>query len=378
MSNIAEKQHSEFARAEPFRVAVIGSGNWGTTVAKIIAENTNERPEEFVRDVNMWVYEETIDGRKLTDIINEEHENVKYLPGVKLPKNLHATPDLLAVASPADILVFNVPHQFLSRILTQLKGKIKPTARAISCLKGLNVEKNSCQLLSTQIENELNIHCGVLSGANLAPEIARECWSETTVAYVKPKDYRGKYDDVTPFTIKHLFHRPAYFHVQVIEDIAGASLGGALKNVIALAVGFVDGLNWGDNAKGAIIRLGLREMIHFGHTYFPGAKSYTLTCESAGAADLITSCAGGRNFKVGREIAATGKPAEQVEAELLNGQSAQGIITAAEVYEFLSSKGDLDSYPLLITVYLILIGKRSAECIPEYFNKTEDVKHWED
>ena len=91
----------------PFKIAVIGSGNWGTTIAKVLAENTAEKPDTFAKQVDMWVFQEKIDGTNLTEIINNKHENVKYLPGVKLPENLHAEPDIVKAAQGADLLVFN-------------------------------------------------------------------------------------------------------------------------------------------------------------------------------------------------------------------------------------------------------------------------------
>ena len=91
----------------------------------------------------MWVYEELIEGRKLTEIINEDHENVKYLPGVKLPENVVAVPELLDAARDADLFVFVIPHQFISRLVGQMKGNIKSTAAAISLIKGINITGKS-------------------------------------------------------------------------------------------------------------------------------------------------------------------------------------------------------------------------------------------
>ncbi|KAK7681219.1 hypothetical protein QCA50_015606 [Cerrena zonata] len=273
----------------------------------------------------MWVFEEKIDGTNLTEIINTKHENVKYLPGVELPKNLHAEPDIVKAAKDADLLVFNLPHQFLPRITKQLKGNLKPTTRAISCLKGLEVTPEGCKLLSTYITEQLDIPCGALSGANLAPEVARGKWSETTVAYKLPRDFKGAGKDIDHFVLKAAFHRP-YFHVNVIEDVAGVSVAGALKNIVALAVGFVEGLGWGDNAKSAIMRVGLLEIINFSKEFFPESQASTFTVESAGVADLITTCSGGRNVKVGRYMAETGEDAQVAEKKLLNGQSSQAKI----------------------------------------------------
>lgn len=240
-----------------------------------------------------------------------------------------------------------------------------PHVRAISCLKGIDVSADGCVTLPTYITKTLGIHCGALSGANLAPEIAEEKFSETTVAYRLPADYFE--GDVDQEVLSTLFNRP-YFHVNVVEDITGVCLAGALKNVIAIAAGFVDGMGWGDNAKAAIMRRGLLEMVQFGAMFFDDCNPKTFTEESAGVADLITSCAGGRNLKVGREFARTKKPLKQLEQELLNGQSAQGIITAKEVYDFLEARNALDKFPLHVATYNIAYNGLSIEELPSLLN----------
>ncbi|EGW30431.1 glycerol-3-phosphate dehydrogenase [Spathaspora passalidarum NRRL Y-27907] len=356
--------------AKPFKVSIIGSGNWGTAVAKLVAENTAEKQEIFEREVNMWVYEEMIEDRKLTDIINTEHENVKYLPDVKLPANLIANPDIVDTVKDADLIVFNIPHQFLGRIVKQLDGHVKPTARAISCLKGLEVGPEGCKLLSTSITEKLGIYCGVLSGANIASEVARGRWSETSIAYTLPADFRGAGRDIDEFVLKQCFHRP-YFHVRVIRDVVGASIAGALKNVVACAVGFVIGAGWGDNARAAIMRIGIREIINFAsHWEKFGIKGLappshsTFTEESAGVADLITTCSGGRNVKVTKYMVENNVDAWEAEKIVLKGQSSQGIITAKEVHELLENFSLQDQFPLFEATYKVIYEDGSVEDFP--------------
>lgn len=374
-NHLTSNRKASLAPAKPYKITVIGSGNWGTTIAKVVAENAALRPHLFQRRVDMWVFEEQINGENLTEIINTKHENVKYLPGITLPQNLVANPDLVNAAEGADLLIFNIPHQFLPRIIKQLQGaKLNPHTRAISCLKGLEVTPEGCELLSTYISENLKVHCGALSGANLAPEVAKEKWSETTVAYTIPNDFQGQGKDIDRLVLKAAFHRP-YFHVRVIEDVVGVSLAGALKNVVALGVGFVHGVNWGDNAAAAIQRFGLNETIKFAEIFFPGeTNSDTFTKESAGVADLITTCAGGRNVRVAKHMAITGKSAQEVEKELLNGQSAQGVITAKEVHELLDNKGLTKDFPLFEAIYQIVYGTESIERLPELIEENEDLE----
>ncbi|CCH61624.1 hypothetical protein TBLA_0F00800 [Henningerozyma blattae CBS 6284] len=356
----------------PYNVTVIGSGNWGTTIAKVVAENTREHPSCFAPTVQMWVFEEKIDGKNLTEIINTEHENVKYLPKIKLPENLVANPSLEDSVKGADILIFNIPHQFLPNIVNQLKPHVLPSVRAISCLKGFDVGPKGVQLLTDYITDNLNIQCGALSGANLATEVALEHWSETTVAYNLPFDYRGDGKDVDHRVLKALFHRP-YFHVSVIDDVAGVSVAGALKNVVALGCGFVEGLGWGNNASAAIQRIGLGEIIKFGLMFFPESSVETYYKESAGVADLITTCSGGRNVRVAKMMAETGKSAKECEEILLNGQSAQGIITCEEVHEWLTTCDKVDEYPLLEAVYQIVFNNVPMEDIPEMIEELDSL-----
>lgn len=350
-------------RTRKLKVCVIGSGNWGTTIAKIVSENAAENTDTFDSEVRMWVYEEQVDGKNLTEIINEKHENVRYLPEIKLPTNLVADPDIKNTVKGADLVVFNVPHQFLRSILDKLEGVDLHGVRAISCLKGLEVSKDGVLLLSDYIKQRTGMHCGVLSGANLAPEVAKEKYCETTIAYDRPDDFFE--GDIDESLLKNLFQRQ-YFHVRISPDAAGVSIGGALKNVVALTAGFVEGRGWGDNAKAAIMRRGLLEMMKFGQTFFPSSKPETLTAESAGVADLITSCAGGRNLRVGIEMARTGKPINQIEKELLNGQSAQGIWTAREVNELLADRGMADDFPLFTATYKIAFENLNIDDLPAY------------
>ncbi|KAI1322224.1 NAD-dependent glycerol-3-phosphate dehydrogenase N-terminus-domain-containing protein [Xylariaceae sp. FL0255] len=410
--NDSEKRH---------KVTVVGSGNWGSTIAKIVAENTKAHPELFIESVQMWVYEEDVTyndkTEKLTDVINTHHENVKYLPGIKLPHNIVANPSLEEAVEGSSILIFNLPHQFIHRVCGQLKGKIVPYARAISCIKGVDVTDKGVSLFSEWIGDGLGIYCGALSGANLATEIAQEKLSETTIAYDPPpmdysrnpsrnptprsatpnrnsprasaaelsitpladmqhRDARGRisktrltpvppeYPPLDGDTFKALFQRP-YFLVSVVPDVAGTSLGGALKNIVALAAGFVVGKGWGDNAKSAVMRVGLLEMIKFGKEFFGETVSTaTFTEESAGVADLITSCSGGRNFNGAKMAIERGVSVQEIEQNQLNGQKLQGTSTAIEVNSFLKQCSLEKDYPLFTVVYDILEGKKTVDDIP--------------
>lgn len=381
----------------------------------------------------MWVYEEEViipkdskyydaskadTPQKLTDIINTYHENVKYLPKITLPTNIIANPSVVDACKDSSILIFNLPHQFIGRISKQLKGHILPYARGISCIKGVEVTESEISLFSEWIGEGLGIYCGALSGANIANEIAQEKWCETTIAYDPPPvDSRVATPSLTPSTsssnlvnltitpadephkdvlgrvskvklralptdyppldhacFRTLFYRP-YFHVRMVSDVAGVSLGGALKNIVALAAGFVDGRGWGDNAKAAVMRVGLLEMVKFGKEFFgQTVHTGTFTEESAGVADLITSCSGGRNFRCAKMAVERGVTVDEIEAQELNGQKLQGTSTAKEVNSFLKARGRDEEYPLFTAVlgeWVCLSGGEACLTCEQIFSRAE-------
>ena len=122
------------------KVCLIGSGNWGSAIAKIVGRNIIKYPD-FDNEVRMWTFEEIVNGQRLTEIINTTHENTKYLPNIQLPKNVVAVPELLKTVEGATLLIFVVPHQFVKGVCEQLYDKLEPNARAISLIK-VGVEFN--------------------------------------------------------------------------------------------------------------------------------------------------------------------------------------------------------------------------------------------
>lgn len=267
-------------------------------MAKIVGKKAQEK-SNIDTTVNMWVFEEVLEGRKLTEIINTEHENVKYLPGIPLPHNVRAVPDLLEAIKGATILIFVVPHQFIEGLCNQMKGHVDPGAKAVSLIKGVNVkegDEGGLGLISQMISETLDIDVSVLMGANIANEVAAERFCESTVGY-NVKENGELFRD--------LFDTP-YFRITAIQDVAGVELCGALKNVVAVAAGLVDGLDLGNNTKAAIIRIGLMEMKRFAIHFYGGVREETFF-ESCGVADVITTCLGGRNRRISEARVRTGK-----------------------------------------------------------------------
>lgn len=338
------------------RVALLGSGNWGCAIARIVGWNVAELPD-FEDRVPMYVYEETIRGRKLTEIINTQHENVKYLPGYKLPENIVATPDAAEAARDADILVINMPHQVLPGVLKSIKSTVKPGAIAVSLIKGhVEVANKRPVLGSAVIRDTLGIETGVLMGANVAQEVARGDFCEATIAIQNEAEGR---------LLARIFHRPT-FNIRVTDDVAAVELCGGLKNVIALGAGFCDGLSLGSNCKAAIIRIGLLEISKFIRHFFPSSSRETMF-ESCGVADLITTCFGGRNRKCAEVFARNPqRPWAEIEKELLGGQKLQGVSTAQEIMPLIKAHRLHKQLPLMRTIYRIAVEHQAPNTLCDF------------
>ncbi|PFH31565.1 NAD-dependent glycerol-3-phosphate dehydrogenase [Besnoitia besnoiti] len=354
----------------PLKVSVVGSGNWGCVIAKIVALNAKQS-YVFHDEVRMWVFEEMVDGQKLTDIINTTHENKKYLPGHKLPDNLIALPDVVEACRDADLLIFIMPHQFATKICDQLaEARVVPAhARGITLVKGLHVENGKPSLFSDIFRTKLDIvDCCVLSGANVANDVAREEFAEATIGYT-PEETDAA------LIWQQLFDTP-YFKVNALPDVAGVQVCGAVKNVIAIAAGFCDGLRLGTNAKTAIIRLGVEEMKQFAMLFFDHIMAETFF-DSAGYADVITTVFGGRNARCAAEFLRRGGKStwDEIEAELLKGQKLQGTLTTKEVYEVISSYEVERLFPLFSVTYEIAFKGRDPHDLIRVFKTTEVRPH---
>ncbi|KAK4336528.1 hypothetical protein RND71_044244 [Anisodus tanguticus] len=209
------------------------------------------------------------------------------------------------------------------------------------------------------ITNLLDINCAVLMGANLANEVADNKFCETTIGIKCPGF--GK-------LLKNAIQTDN-FRVSIVEDTYTVEVCGALKNIVACAAGFCDGLGLGDNTKAAVIRIGLKEMIRFCKSFYPAGHVTTTFFESCGVADLITTCYGGRNRRLSEQFVKQKKSFEVLEAEMLNGQKLQGPQTAEEVGVLLKEKKLEDSFPLFIAVNLIAKNQLPVEKLIDYLRK---------
>jgi glycerol-3-phosphate dehydrogenase (NAD+) len=277
---------------------------------------------------------------------------------VKLPANIVATPNLREAVKDAHVLVFVMPHQFIKSLCHEIQGHVLPGAKAISLVKGFDCEGNQINLMSEYIRKTLGIECSSLSGANVAEGVANEQFSETTVGY-NADDFESAQ------LFQSLFDTP-FFRVNAVADVAGVEICGALKNVIALAAGFCDGLGYGSNTKAAILRIGMYEMRKFAAMFYSDTIDEVFW-DSAGIADLLTTCYGGRNRRCAEEFVRTGKSWKEIENTLLKGQKLQGTSTTRDVYAFLTGQGKRDEFPLMCAVYEIADTGKPADTIVKIF-----------
>jgi glycerol-3-phosphate dehydrogenase (NAD(P)+) len=305
------------------KVAVIGAGAWGTTLAILLAEKRHE--------VLLWVYEQD-----LVAAMGEFRENKKFLPGFPLPQNITITNEAKAVTG-AEIIFLAVPTQFLRRTAKSFSAAIGPGAVIVSASKG--IEEKSLKLPLAVVAEELKTEkLAALSGPNLSAEVARGLPAATVVAATEPAIAK---------TVQAALMLER-FRVYTNNDVIGVQLGGALKNIIAIAAGVADGLELGDNAKAGLLIRGLAEITRLGVAL--GAKAETFAGLS-GMGDLITTCASrlSRNHRVGEEIA-KGKKLNELLKEM--NDVAEGVPTTVAARQ-LGQKLKV-SLPITDEVYRVL------------------------
>jgi glycerol-3-phosphate dehydrogenase (NAD(P)+) len=278
-------------------ISVLGTGAWGTTFAKVLADAGN--------DVLLWGRDEAI-----VEEVNDRHTNVAYLPGHVLPDRIGATADLGAAVDTADTLVLAVPSQVVREVLTSVAHLVQDHASVVSLMKGIEL---GTDMRMTQVLGGLGLaedHLVVLSGPNLSREIAARQPSASVLACT---------DVSRAEQVAHLC-ATSYFRPYVSDDVIGVELAGAVKNVIAVAVGMAAGAGYGDNTKATIITRGLAEITRLAVAL--GADPATMA-GLAGLGDLVATCASplSRNHTLGRHIGSGMTLAEAVTA---TGGTAEG------------------------------------------------------
>jgi glycerol-3-phosphate dehydrogenase (NAD(P)+) len=331
------------------QVAVLGSGSWGTTFAKILADGGS--------DVSLWARRPEV-AREIA----ESKRNSDYLPGVNLPRNLWASHVLEEVLDVAEMVFIAVPSQTLRENLRTIRTLIPANATVISLMKG--VERGSRFRMSEVISQELKIspdRFAVASGPNLALEIARE---QPTAAVVAS----ASLDTATEVAIAAT---NPYFRAFVNTDVIGTEFGGVLKNLIAVAIGIVDGVGYGDNTKASIITRGLVEMTDFAVAF--GAKAETLS-GLAGLGDLIATCESSlsRNNTAGR-LLGQGYSFSEVIKQM--NQTAEGLASVAPILELALEKGVV--MPIVSQVAEVLAGTMHPRDIAPHLTTDSDIPQGE-
>jgi len=295
------------------RVAVFGSGSWGTAFAAVLADAGNQ--------VQMW-------GRRaeLVDQINQSHVNIDYLPDLVLPGAVSATTDPREAVEGVDIVVLAVPSQMLRANLAHWADLLPPHAAVVSLMKG--VELGTTKRMS-EVITEVG-HVGlerivVVSGPNLAREIAARQPAASVVACV---------DESMAERVAIACAAP-YFRPYTNTDVVGTELGGAVKNVIALAVGMAEGMGMGDNTKATIITRGLAETLRLGVAL--GADPATFA-GLAGVGDLIATCMSplSRNHTFGVNL---GRGMTVQEVVAMTRQTAEGVKSCQSILELARHHG---------------------------------------
>ena len=291
------------------KVAFIGAGSWGTATASLVAR----KPEH---EAILWARRP-----ELAETINLYHENPEYLPDLRLPDELHATNDLEEALNGADVVVMGVPSHGFRAVLRDVASVAGPRPCYVSLTKGIEVEqrKRMSEVMSEEVDGITDSCVAVLTGPNLAKEVVKGHPAASTVACR---------DETTARRLQDMFHS-ATFRTYTNGDVVGCELGGAFKNVIAIAAGIADGIGFGDNTKATVMTRGLAEMARFSVVF--GGQPLTFL-GLAGVGDLIATCASpqSRNHSVGIEIGKGGK-IDEIIASM--NMVAEGVKSCKPIFE---------------------------------------------
>jgi len=315
------------------KVCVLGAGSWGTAQAVLLGRNVSEviiwgRPEDGIEDINSL------------------RENRRFLPGVPLPKNVLACEDPAESLAGAEMVVLAVPAQAMREVLTNLKTFIPDhvplvnTAKGLEISTGLRMSEVAMDVLGANNKSRYT----VLSGPSHAEEVGRYIPTAVTLA---------AYEKEVAFRVQDVYMTNR-FRVYTNPDVAGVELGGALKNIVALATGICDGLGYGDNTRAALMTRGLAEMIRMGTALGGDLRTFN---GLAGMGDLVVTCGSrhSRNHRAGQLIA-SGCSMEETLQQI--GMVVEGIHTTRVVHRLTAEIGV--DMPICQACYHVIYDKGSA------------------
>ncbi|MCM3003928.1 NAD(P)H-dependent glycerol-3-phosphate dehydrogenase [Priestia koreensis] len=312
------------------RIGVLGAGSWGTALAFVLADNGHE--------VKLWAHRsETIEE------INETHRNERFLPGIELPTSIVGYSSLQEAVEDVSTIILAVPTKAIREVLRKLIEIEHSPYTIVHVSKG--IEPDSLLRISEIVEEEMPPRLlkdvVVLSGPSHAEEVSKR---QPTTVTVSSKNMQAAEE------VQELFNNQHYFRVYTNPDVIGVEIGGALKNIIALAAGITDGLEYGDNAKAALITRGLAEIARLGAAM--GANPLTFS-GLTGIGDLIVTCTSvhSRNWRAGN-LLGKGHNLDEVLANM--GMVVEGVRTTKAAYQ-LAEKYDVQM-PLTKALYNVLFN----------------------
>ena len=313
------------------RIAIIGAGGWGTALSIVLARNAEQ--------VRLWVYEPDLCERLRATRIND-----LYLPGSSLPENVVPSTDLCEVIAGAEVVFTVVPADYLRSVCQRMAPLAGPEQIFVSATKGLESRTllRMSEVITETLQARFQPKLAVLSGPTFSREVARGLPTAVTIASA---------DEALARQLQHRFAHST-FRFYTNTDVVGVELGGALKNVIAIAAGVCEGLELGSNAVAALVTRGLTEITRLACAY--GARRETLT-GLAGLGDLVLTCTGvlSRNRRVGVELGRGRRLAEILESMHM---VAEGISTTAAAVEMARQKGV--EMPIAEQMYAVLYENR--------------------
>ncbi|MCP4257743.1 MAG: NAD(P)-dependent glycerol-3-phosphate dehydrogenase [Planctomycetes bacterium] len=322
-------------------ISIIGDGGMGTVLAMLLCEKRDSSAASQVTSVRMWGYD-----RKQLKEIEQNRENKKFLPGYKLPEELLFEADDELIMDGVDLIVSAVPCQFMRRILSRLKSYVPENVPIVSVAKGIENDTllRPSQILGEILDEKRMTRFAVLSGPTIADELARRLPATACAAAE---------DEELAQEIQHTFSDGVpWLRVYSNTDIVGVELAGAMKNIIAIAAGIIDGTGAGDNAKAALLTRGLAEITRLGLVM--GARQETFA-GLTGLGDLVTTCISpkGRNRSFGERI---GKGQTTMEALGANESVVEGVATCKSVVA-LAGKYDVEM-PITEAVHEVLFENK--------------------
>lgn len=334
----------------PRRVAVIGAGSWGTALAGLLSKAGH--------DVRLWCLEPDV-----VEQIAHRAENETYLPGCTLPPGLKATADLAEALADTQVVVSVSPSQFVGSVMAQVAPHMPEDAQVVSASKGIEIStlRRMDQVLGDVLSPAQMEGFAVLSGPSFAKEVANEAPTAVVVASAREDAARA---------VQALFQTD-YFRVYTNSDVIGVELGGALKNVIALAAGVAAGLGLAHNTRAALITRGLAEMTRLGLAM--GARASTFS-GLAGMGDLVLTCTGelSRNRTVGFRLG-QGEALESILEDMT--AVAEGVKTVHAVRDLAGKHGV--EMPIAEEVYgMLVIGREPQQALRTLMQRDPKPEEW--